>query len=99
MARTSTGWPLFADALIDMARTAEPGSDRQLAAVTTLAGARLNDAQLDVVAGWRDGTAALDGLEVDTDLSWTLLGALVAHGRAGDDEIAAASAADRKELR
>ena len=46
------------------------------------------------IAGWRDGSAPLAGLTVDTDLSWTLLGALVAHGAAGDAEIDAAAAAD-----
>jgi aminopeptidase N len=90
-----TGWPRLTDALLAMARTAEPGGDLQLAAVSTLAGTVLTDAQLDVLAGWRDGSAPLPGLTVDADLSWTLLSALVAHGRAGSAEIAAAAAADR----
>ena len=51
-------------------------------------------AQLAEIAGWRDGSAPLPGLTVDTDLSWTLLGALVAHGAAGAAEIDAAAAAD-----
>ncbi len=50
-------------------------------------GARLDDDELAEIAGWRDGSAPLAGLTVDTDLSWTLLGALVAHGAAGDAEI------------
>ena len=90
----ATGWPLVAAALHDLAVAAEPGSDTQLAAVQALAGARLDDAQLATIAGWRDGSGPLDGLTVDTDLSWTLLGALVAHGKAGTTEIDAAAAAD-----
>jgi aminopeptidase N len=89
-----TGWPTVAAALHDLAVGAEPGSDTQLAAVQAFAGAKLNPAQLAVIAGWLDGSAALAGLTVDTDLSWTLLGALVAHGAAGDPEIDAAAAAD-----
>jgi len=89
-----TGWPMVAQHLIELARGAEPGSDKQLAYVGSLAGARLTGGQVAVLAGWRDGSAPLPGLVVDTDLSWTLLGALVAHGAAGVDEIEAASAAD-----
>ncbi len=90
----ATGWPSFADAVIALARSAEPGSDVQLAAVGALAQASLTEAQVDVLAGWRDGSAPLPGLTVDTDLSWSLLSALVAHGRAGTAEIEQASAAD-----
>jgi aminopeptidase N len=89
-----TGYPAFADAVIELARGAEPGSDLQLAAVSVLAGTTLSDQQLDVLAGWRDGTTPLDGLVVDTDMSWTLLGALVAHGRAGKAQIDRAKAVD-----
>jgi aminopeptidase N len=91
---TETGWPTVADRLIELALGAEPGSDRQLAFVSALAAAKLTPAQVAVVAGWRDETAALPGLTVDTDLSWTLLGAVVAHGGAGDVEITAAEEAD-----
>jgi aminopeptidase N len=89
-----TGWPLVSGALHDLAVSAPPGSDTQLAAVQAFAGAKLDAGQLAEIAGWRDGTAPLEGLTVDTDLSWTLLGALVAHGAAGRAEIDAAEAAD-----
>ena len=88
------GWPMVADRLIELAREAEPGSDKQLAYVNSLANARLTPAQVAVVSGWRDGSHALPGLVVDTDLGWTLLGCLVAHGAAGQAEIDAASATD-----
>ena len=88
------GWPLFTECVERLAEAAEPGSDVQLAAVNTLAAAWLRPDQLAIIAGWRDGSAPLPGLEVDTDLSWTLLGALVAHGAAGKAEIEAAERAD-----
>jgi aminopeptidase N len=83
-----TGWPLFTDALLDMARTAGPGSDGQLVAVNALCGSVLDPAKLGVLAGWLAGTEQLPGLTVDTDLRWRLLHALVAHGAAGEAEIA-----------
>ncbi|MDT7630288.1 MAG: aminopeptidase [Pseudonocardiales bacterium] len=86
---TDTGWPLLADALLQMARDAEPGSDRQLVAVNSLTGGVLDQPKLDVLAGWLSGEQVLDGLTVDTDLRWRLLQALVAHGAAGEAEIAA----------
>jgi aminopeptidase N len=90
----ATGWPLVSAALHDLAVSAPAGSDTQLAAVQAFAGAKLDAGQLAEIAGWLDGSAPLPGLTVDTDLSWTLLGALVAHGAAGRTEIDAAAAAD-----
>ena len=91
---SSVGWPTVSAALLELATTAEPGSDVQLAAVGALASAKLSDEQIGILAGWRDGSAPLAGLTVDLDLSWTLLNALVAHGAAGTAEIDAAAAAD-----
>ena len=88
------GWPTVAGALHGAAVSATPGSDTQLAAVQALAGVRLDAGRLSEIAGWRDGSAPLEGLSVDTDLGWTLLAALVAHGAAGPAEIDAAEAAD-----
>jgi aminopeptidase N len=90
----STGWPAVASTLRDLASSAPEGSDTQLSAVQALCAAKLDRATLDEIAGWRNGTAPLPGLTVDTDLSWTLLGALVAHGAAGVAEIEAAEQAD-----
>ncbi|MBV9314488.1 MAG: aminopeptidase N [Pseudonocardia sp.] len=88
------GWPLLTDTLMAMARSAQPGSDAQLVAVSALTSSVLNGATLDVLAGWLDGSKPLAGLTVDTDLRWRLLQALVAHGRAGETEIAAEQAKD-----
>jgi aminopeptidase N len=49
---------------------------------------------LDSVSSLRDGTAPLEGLEIDTDLSWELLVSLVAGGRLGQSDIDVALAAD-----
>ncbi|MEO7125010.1 MAG: aminopeptidase N [Nakamurella sp.] len=87
------GWPQFSRQLATLAQVAEPGSDKQLAYVGALAASKLSDAEIGVIGGWL-GDSPLDGLVLDTDLKWTLLGALVAHGAAGDTEIDAAAAAD-----
>ncbi|TQM80629.1 aminopeptidase N [Saccharothrix saharensis] len=83
------GWRRFTTRTLELARAAEPGSDHQLAFVNSLAGSVLDEATLAVVRGWLDGTDVLDGLDVDTDLRWRLLHALVAHGAADLDEIRA----------
>lgn len=85
----STGWPMFTSALLDMARSAPAGSDGQLVAVNALTGSVLGEDTLDLLAALLDGSQNLEGLTVDTDLRWRLLHALVAHGRAGGDEIEA----------
>ena len=89
-----TGWPALVELLVGLAGTAPAGADVQLAAVNALAGSRLDRATVDRLAGWRDGSAPLAGLTVDADLSWSLLGALVAHGAAGASDVDAAVAAD-----
>ena len=83
-----------ADRLVDLVRAAEPGSDTQLQLVRTLAGRARTAAHLDVLSGLLNGTATLAGLTVDTDLRWDLLRGLVAGGRAGEAEVAAALVAD-----
>ena len=75
------------DALLELARASEAGSDHQLQFVRALAGVAVTDEQLDVLAGLLDGTVELAGLAIDTDLRWSLLAALVAHGRAGAAEV------------
>ncbi|KOV82761.1 aminopeptidase N [Nocardia sp. NRRL S-836] len=83
------GWRRFVAKTLELAQSAEPGSDHQLAFVNALASSVLDESTLDVLRGWYDGTAVLEGLDVDTDLRWRLLQALVAHGRADLAEITA----------
>ncbi|MGN6744077.1 MAG: ERAP1-like C-terminal domain-containing protein, partial [Amnibacterium sp.] len=80
----------LADGLLALARAAEPGSDAQFQLASSFARVARTPAQLDVVQGLLDGSGPLPGLAVDTDLSWRLLIALVAGGRAAEPEIAAA---------
>ena len=89
-----TGWPAVSSGLMRIAREAEPGSDLQFVVVSALAGSRLGKDELDTIVGWLDGTSPLDGLAIDTEMIWTLLGALVAHGWRHEDDIAAAAAND-----
>jgi aminopeptidase N len=88
------GWGLLADAADAAMRAAEPGSDHQLAWARMLAAAARADPHVTTVAALLDGSQAVDGLVVDTELRWALLHSLVAVGAAGDAEIAAEEARD-----
>src|SRR5262249_47808617 len=66
-----------------------PGSDTALASVRASAGTPGPPADLALLAGLLDGTTAIDGLVVDTELRWRLLHRLVSRGAAGYPEIAA----------
>jgi aminopeptidase N len=88
------GLEYMGDALHDLLMGADPGSDTQLAYAQALTSVAVADRHLGVVAGLLDGTVALDGLVVDTDLRWTLLHRLVSQGRAGLEQIDAELARD-----
>ena len=83
-----------ASELLGLARAAAPGSDAQLQLVSAFAGRARTGEHLDVVAGLLSGDAPLPGLDVDTDLRWELLLALVAGGRAAHAELSAEVARD-----
>jgi aminopeptidase N len=83
-----------ADALWDLAQAAAPGSDNQLQFVTAFASAAATPAQWEQVRRVRDGEAAFDGLDIDTDLSWQLLVSLAAGGLVEAADIDEALAAD-----
>jgi aminopeptidase N len=83
-----------ADALWQLARTAQPGSDAQLQFVTAFASAAATTAQWETVRQLRAGEVSLEGLAVDTDLSWQLLVSLAAGGMADEAAIDEALAAD-----
>jgi aminopeptidase N len=83
-----------ADALWDLATSAAPGSDNQLQFATAFASAASTPAQWGRVRKLRDGDVALDGLEIDTDLSWQLLVSLAAGGLVDEHDIDAALEAD-----
>ncbi|WP_188544209.1 aminopeptidase N [Rhodococcoides trifolii] len=84
----STGWPEFADSLVELARTAEAGSDHQLAFVNALASSALQERHTDILRALLDGDVdgqGLGGLTVDTDLKWRLVTALAAAGAIDSD--------------
>ena len=87
--------PGTADRLLELARAATAGSDKQLQLVRALSAHAVTDEQLDAIAGLLEGTTALDGLDVDQDLRWDLLTGLVAAGRFGEERIHAEEARDR----
>ena len=67
---------------------AEPGSDHQLTFTRSFASAAHTEAGLDDLEGLLDGSLVIEGLSIDTDLRWTLLGGLARAGRADEDRIA-----------
>lgn len=83
-----------ADALWALAQAAEAGSDSQLQFVTSYASAAATPEQWQRVQALRDGETTLEGLQVDTDLSWQLLVSLAAGGVVDVADIDRALAAD-----
>ncbi|KQQ19861.1 aminopeptidase N [Rathayibacter sp. Leaf299] len=82
------------DRLRTLAEEAEAGSDAQFQFVKFFAAVASTPEHLDALEALRSGSTSLEGLEIDTDLSWELLIALVAGGRARTEEIDSALAAD-----
>jgi aminopeptidase N len=68
---------------------ADPGSDHQLTFVRAYAGAAHSDEGLDELERLLDGSLAIEGLTVDTDLRWSILTGLAKAGRADEEQIAA----------
>jgi aminopeptidase N len=67
-----------ATTLLELLRAAAPGSDTQLQFARAFASAARSEEHLEVVAGLYDGSEVIEGLEVDADMRWALLTALVA---------------------
>jgi len=81
--------------LRSLAEAAEPGSDAQLQLVTTYAAVQPGGDHATWLRGLYDGSDALDGLAVDTEMRWTLLTSLAATGAATEAEIDAEHERDR----
>jgi aminopeptidase N len=88
------GLALIAGVLRDLLQRADPGSDLQLAYAQALAGVASSSDDLALLAGLLDGSTAVEGLAVDTDLRWQLLYRLTSRGAAGPAEIDAELARD-----
>ncbi|GAA2800589.1 aminopeptidase N [Streptomyces showdoensis] len=88
------GGRLLAEAGLRELRQAEPGSEHQLTWARFLASVSSSDADLQLLEGLLDGSAVIDGLEVDQELRWSLLEPLTVHGRADEARIGAELARD-----
>ncbi len=86
---TTTGWPRFSARLLELARSAEPGSDHQLAFVGALLGGSVGDDVVTTLKALLDGADpaehGLSGLVVDTDLRWSIVSALATAGAIDTD--------------
>jgi aminopeptidase N len=78
------GLALMASKLRDLLAAAPAGSDLQLAYVRAFAGVATSGHDLALLAGLLDGAVVIDGLSVDTDLRWALLGRLISRGTGAD---------------
>lgn len=89
------GLAQWTEATLAHLRTAEPGSDHQLAWARAFATTARTPQQLDVLQGLLDGTESVEGLAVDTELRWAFVERLAAVGLHDEEEIAAEYERDR----
>ncbi|MET7886060.1 aminopeptidase N [Streptomyces avermitilis] len=89
-----TGARLLADGALKELRLAEPGSQHQLTWARFFTTVASSEADLQLLQGLLEGTAKIDGLDVDQELRWTLLEPLAAHGAADESDLAAELARD-----
>ncbi len=75
-------------ALRSMLMSAEPGSDAQLQLVHTFASLAHRGDDAAYVRGLLEGTSRLAGLEIDSEMRWTLLASLAAAGHLEEGEVA-----------
>ncbi|MFI9290372.1 aminopeptidase N [Streptomyces gardneri] len=81
------GGRLLAEGGLRELGVAEPGSEHQLTWARFFAATAGSDADFQLLEGLLDGTAKIDGLDVDQELRWALLSPLAVHGRADEDRI------------
>ncbi|NYG58307.1 aminopeptidase N [Nocardioides daedukensis] len=82
------------EGLRSLLASAEPASDHQLTFARSYAAAAHNTSALDDLEALLDGSLTFDGLAVDQDLRWVLIGALARAGRFDEEQIAAELAQD-----
>ncbi|WP_086794399.1 aminopeptidase N [Streptomyces thermovulgaris] len=85
----------WTDATLAHLRTAEAGSDHQLAWTRAFAATARTPEQLDLLESLLDGSHTIEGLTVDTELRWAFVKRLAAVGRFGEAEIAGEYERDR----
>jgi aminopeptidase N len=89
-ATTADAQEVVADTLWRWTTEADAGSDAQFQFVKAFASLVTHDAHAANLNALLEGTLKLEGLRIDTDLRWELLGGLVLLGVAGEAEIVAA---------
>ncbi|MEW1797682.1 aminopeptidase N [Streptomyces niveus] len=89
------GLSQWSEATLVHLRTAEPGSDHQLAWARAFAATARTPQQLDLLQGLLDGTESVEGLAVDTELRWAFVQRLASVGVFDEEEIAAEYERDR----
>ncbi|MEU5566583.1 aminopeptidase N [Micromonospora musae] len=90
-----TGWTELARTAKAALAAAESGSGFQLAWARAYVSAARSEEDLATLRGWLDGTDVPAGLNIDTELRWSVLASLVASGTAGVAEVDAELARDR----
>ncbi|MEV6369384.1 aminopeptidase N [Micromonospora musae] len=90
-----TGWTELARTAKAALAAAESGSGFQLAWARAYVSAARSEEDLATLRGWLDGTDVPAGLNIDTELRWSVLASMVASGTAGVAEVDAELARDR----
>ncbi|MDQ0787015.1 aminopeptidase N [Streptomyces sp. B3I8] len=85
----------WTDATLAHLRSAEAGSDHQLAWARAFAATARTPEQLDLLEALLDGSHTVEGLTVDTELRWAFVQRLAAVGRFDENEIAGEYERDR----
>ena len=85
---------LLAEGALTELRAAGPGSEHQLAWMRFFASVAASEDDLGLLQGLLEGSAEIEGLEVDQELRWALLEPLAAHGVADEAVLAAELARD-----
>ncbi|AZM53271.1 aminopeptidase N [Streptomyces sp. WAC 01529] len=88
-ARREEALARWTEAALSHLRSAEPGSDHQLAWARAFAATARTEAELSLLERLLDGTESIEGLAVDTELRWAFVGRLAATGRLDEAGIAA----------
>ncbi|WLQ66436.1 aminopeptidase N [Streptomyces sp. NBC_01201] len=91
--REEGGRALAEGALAEL-RRAEPGSQHQLTWARFFAAVATSDADFQLLGGLLDGSAVIEGLDVDQELRWAFLSPLASHGRADEAALDAELARD-----
>jgi aminopeptidase N len=88
------GGRLLAEGAVKELRLAEPGSQHQLTWARFFASVASAPAELQLLNGLLEGSAKIDGLEVDQEMRWAFLETLATYGAADETVLAAELARD-----